>query len=386
MKQQLPIFILVACASLTTGLVAQESLADQIRSAQTAGKYAEAAKLYGQLIATGTDSPQVRSNYGIMLHLAGRDRDALQQLKMAIRKSPSLAGANLFAGLCELDLNAPSAAVPYLRQAQQADPDHPAPLLALGKAYVATRDYQAANEAYSKAVKMDAHLAEAWYGVGVTDRSLAEDLLNHAAREGKADGESIKPKVQSLLHGAVEALGQALQLEPDSARAHLVMAESLSSSGKFPEAVPEYETAIKLDSNLDAANLGLASGYWKARQFDQALPFLTKVLEKSPKDAEANGMLADILQHDGKNAEARRHAEVALTANPNLIETRVVLARIDLATQQPKLAAAELQKVIAADPDGSYHFLLYRACRDAGDEPGARKAMAEFQQLRYNSH
>lgn len=384
MKRYLPAAIL--CASLSIRLFAQESLADEIRSAQSAGQYTEAAKLYGQLIAAGTDSPQVRSNYGVMLHLAGRNREALQQLRIAIRQSPSLAGANLFAGLCELDLNEPAAALPYLRQAQQSDPDHPTPLLALGKAYVATRNYQAANEAYLNATKLDGTLAEAWYGAGVTDRSLAEELLNHAAREGKADNESIKPKVQKLLEEAMEALSQAVQLEPASARTHLLMAESLSSSGKFAQAVPEYQTALKLDSNLDAAYLGLASGYWKAREFDEALPFLKRVLEKSPKDAEANGMLADILQHDGKNAEARQHAEVALAGNPDLIETRVVLARIYLGRRQPKLAIAELRKVLAADPDGSYHFLLYRACHDAGDEQGARKAMGEFQQLRYNGH
>ena len=375
----------VLYASLAIHLSAQESLADQIRSAQSAGKYAEAAKMYGQLIAAGTDSPQVRSNYGVMLHLAGRNREALQQLQIAISQSPRLAGANLFAGLSELDLNEPAAALPYLRQAQQSDPDHAAPLLALGKAYVATRNYPAANEAYSKAAKLDGSLAEAWYGVGVTDRSLAEELLNHAAREGKANDDSIKPKVQKLLDGAMDALSRAVQLDPASARTHLLMGESLSTSGKFAEAVPEYQTAIKLDPHLDAAYLGLASGYWKARQFDQALPFLRKVLEKSPNDAEANGMLADILQHQGNDAEARRHADIALAGNPDLIETRVVLARIYLGQQQPKLAIAELQRVLAADPDGSYHFLLYRACRDAGDQQGARKAMAQFQQLRYNN-
>jgi tetratricopeptide (TPR) repeat protein len=283
-------------------------------------------------------------------------------------------------------LNEPAAALPYLRQAEQSDPDHPAPLLALGKAYVATRNYQAANEAYSKAAGLDPTLTEAWYGVGVTDRSLAEELLNHAARQGKANDESVKPQVQKLLDAAMQALGQAVQLDPASARTHLLMAESLSSSGKFTEAVAEYQSAIKLDSELDAAYLGLASGYWKERQFDQALPFLKKVLEKTPEDAEANGMLADILQHDGKDADARQHAQVALAGNPDLIETRVVLARIYLGEQQPKLAIAELQKVLAADPDGSYHFLLYRAYHAAGDEPGARKAMAEFQQLRYNNH
>jgi tetratricopeptide (TPR) repeat protein len=372
--------------AMSVSLLARESLADKIRSAQGAANYAEAARLYGQLIVAGTDSPEIRSNYGIMLHLAGRNREAIEQFRIALHRSPALAGANLFAGLSELDLGDAKAALPYLQCARQSDPTHPGPFLALGKAYVATRNYAAANEAYSKAAALDGTLAEAWYGLGVTDRSLAEHLLNQASRSGKANEESVKPKVQKLLDDAMEALTRAVQLDPASARTHLLMAESFSDSAKMAEAIPEYQTALKLDPNLNAAYLGLASVYWKNRQFDQAMPFLKRVLEKTPRDAEANGMLADILQHDGKDTEARRHAEIALAGNPDLIETRVVLARVYLSKQQPKLAVAELQKVLSADPDGSYHFLLYRAYRAAGDERSARKAMAEFQQLRYNSH
>jgi predicted Zn-dependent protease len=378
--------ILFLLASLTASACAQTPLAGEIRSAQAAGNYAEAAKLYGELIASGTDSPEVRSNYGIMLHLAGRNRDALQQFRTALRKSPDLPGANLFAGISEVDLGEPGAAVPYLQRSQALDPTHPAPLLALGRAYVALREYKAANEAYSKAAALDPSLAEAWYGVGVTDRSLAEELLNHAARNGKAHDESVKPQVQKLLDGALEALSRSVQLDPASPRTHLLMAESLSAAGKFPEAVPEYQAAIKLDPGLDAAYLGLASGYWKARQFDDARPLLQRILEKTPRDADANGMLADILQHDGNENEAKRRAEIALAANPDLIETRVVLARIYLGNHQPQLAIAELRRVLPADPDGSYHFLLYRACHEVGDEQGARKALAEFQQLRYNNN
>lgn len=377
---------LLLCAGLSLRLAAQNSLPDQIRAAQSAGNYGEAAKLYGQLIGAGTDTPEVRSNYGMMLHLSGQNREALQQFRRALEESPQLAAANLFAGISEFDLGNPKAALPYLVRARQLDPTHPTPLLALGKTYAAIRDYTAANEAYSKAAALDGTLAEAWYGVGVTDRSLAEEMLNRAARAGKPNDPSIKPKVQQLLDGALGALTRAVQLDPTAPRTHLLMAESLSDSGKFTEAVPEYQTAIQLDPNLDASYLGLASGYWKARQFDQALPLLNKLLKKSPRDAEANGMLADILQHNGNDTDARRHAEVALAGNPDLIETRVVLARIYLDRQEPKLAEAELRKVLSADPDGSYHFLLYRACRQAGDESAARKAMAEFQQLRYNSH
>jgi tetratricopeptide (TPR) repeat protein len=320
-----------------------------------------------------------------MLHLAGKNREAMEQFRVALRRTPDLAGANLFAGLSEFDLGEFEKALPYLKKAQELDPARPAPLLALGKLYVAKREYGQANSLYAKAADLDPNLAEAWYGVGVTDRSIAEGILNQAARAGKTNEPVTKQKVQHLLDGAMQALTRAAELDPNSAHTHLLMAESMADAGKPAEAIPEYQVAMKLDPALDGAYLGLASEYWKQHQFDQALPLLKHVLLKSPNDPEANGMMADIIEHNGDYGTAQRYAQTALRGNPDLIQTRVVLARIYLAKQEPKLAVSELRKVIAADPDGSYHFLLYRAYRQAGDERAAQEAMAQFQQLRYSS-
>ncbi len=379
--------ILLALSLLGLGgsVYATDSLADRIQSAQSSGDYAEAARLYRQLIAAGTDSPEIRSNCGLMLHLAGKNREALDQFRLALRQKPDLAAANLFAGVSEFDLGDLKSALPYLTKAQQLDPERAAPLLALGEVYVGLRDYSRANELYAKAVALDPQLFEAWYGLGVTSRSLAEAILNQAARKGEAKSDAIKEKVQHLLDDAARALNRAVELDPNSARTHLLMAESLSDGGKFADSIPEYQAAMKLDPGLEAAYLGLASEYWKQRQFDQALPLLQHLLVKSPRDPETNAMLADILEHNGDVGGARRCAEIALAGNPDLIQTRIVLARIYLIKQLPKLAIAEIRKVISADPDGSYHFLLFRACHQAGDEQGAKQAMAEFQQIRYGA-
>lgn len=375
MRVRCLVFMLLALA-----MNAQE-LTDQIRAAQSSGNYAEAAALYERLIASGSDAPEIRSNYGVMLHLAGKNSEAMTQFRMALERKPSLAGANLFAGLTEIDLNAPALALPYLKRAQEADPSQPAPLLGLAKARVALRQYAAANDSYKKAAALDPKLAEAWYGQGVTDRSVAEELLSHGSRNGHGTNAN-RQRVQALLADALKSLTRALDLEPNSVRAHLVMAEALSDAGKATEAVAEYQTALRLDPRLLGAYLGLASLYWKQREFDEALPLLQQVLQRSPRDPEANGMMADIAEHAGKNAEAEEYATVALAGNPDLIQTRVVLARVYVAKQEPRRAIIELTKVIGADPDGSYHFLLYRAYRQAGDEASAKLALAKFQQLR----
>lgn len=377
---------LAICIALSSSASSQNDLADRIRAVQSSGNYAEAAQLYQELIESGTDTPEVRSNYGLMLHLAGKNREAVKQFQLALATNPGLVSANLFAGLSELDLGEPKSALPYLEKARNLDHSRPAPYLALGKACMALADYQRANEAYKQAAALDSHSAEAWYGVGVTDRRLAEAILNRAARSGRMKDDAATQQARPLLDAALEALNRAIQLDPDSARSHLLMAESLSDSGKLVEAVAEYHAALKLDPHLDAACLGLASTYWKQRQFEEALPMLKRVLQNSPKDAEANGMMADILEHNGDQAGAEQHADIALANNPNLIETRVVLARVYLAKQRPKLAVEELRKVISADPDGSYHFLLYRAYRESGDERAAQEAMAEFRRLRDGTH
>lgn len=376
------LFLLLLCS---IPLAAQEDLAAQIGKAQASGNYAEAAKLYGELVRSGTDTPEVRSNYGLMLHLDGRNREALDQFRIALKERPDLNSAQLFAGLTLLDLNQFKEALPYLKRARELDPARPVPVLALGKVYVALRQYDLANECFQHAVSLDDRSAEAWYGLGVTDRSRAEESLNRAARRGQSKDSPDKASAQQLLDSALKALNRAVELDPNSARTHLLLAESLAAQGKQVEATAEYDHAIRLDPALDGAYLGLATEYWKQRQFEQATPLLHKVLAKRPKDPEANGILADILQHNGDNAAAKQHALIALNGNPDLIETHVVLARVYLAGGQPQSAVAELNKVIAADPDGSYHFLLYRAYKQAGDEEKAHRAMADFQQIRNGS-
>lgn len=356
----------------------QTDLANQIRDAQSSGDYARAARLYKQLIAQGIDTPEIRSNYGVMLHLAGENQEALRELELALHRNPSLGSASLFAGLSAFDLREYRKALSYLVRARNLAPHDSAPRLALAKTYLAIRDYRSANDAYRKAAQIDPNSAEAWFGIGVTDRAAADELLNQAAHRGNSINNSLHSEVQTRLHDALDSLAKALALDPGSARAHLLLAETLSDQGNLADSVTEYEKALELEPDMEGARLGLATTYWKNRQFDQALPLLNRLLSQNSADAEANGIMADIAEHQGQNASAKKYAQAALSRNPDLIQTRVVLARIYLAENQPRLAVTELKKVASADIDGSYHFLLYRAYHLAGDEIAAQAALGEY--------
>lgn len=370
---------ILAPAAFCVALHASETdLADRIRAAQAAGQYEEAAKLYRDLIGSGTDSPEVRSNYGIMLHLAGRNREAVEQFQIALRASPALIAANLFDGLSELDLGRPKEALAHLKRASDLDAKNPAPALGLGRAYVALRDFKNANLAYTDGTKRDQNSAEAWFGVGITDRSLAEDRIGRAARGEPID----RNETQRLLDSAFQALRRAAELDPQSARLHLILGESLRDSNKLVDAIPEYEAAIRLQPGMEAAYLGLATTYWKQGQWDDVMPPLERALKLSPQDPEAHAILADILFHRDDMAGAEKQAQLALAENPKLAVTRVVLARIHLARHEPNEAVAELRPVLEVDPDGSYHFLLWRAYKLSGKTAEAQAALDEYHRRR----
>jgi tetratricopeptide (TPR) repeat protein len=286
--------------------------------------------------------------------------------------------ANLFNGLAEVDLGQAKQAIPYLERASQLDEARPEPELALGKAYVALREFKNANQAYREATKRDGNSAEAWDGVGITDRSLAEEKLNHTTRRGEAHA----PEAQALLDDAYNALKRAVELDPQSARVHLILGESLRDSGKLVEAIPEYESAIRLEPRMEAGYLGLATTYWKQGEWQDAMRPLRQALELSPRDAEAHAILADLLFRQNNAQGAAGQAAVALAGNPKLALPRVVMARIDLANKEPDKAAAELEQVSQLDPDGTYHYLLWRAYKLAKKPGLAQAALAEFHRLR----
>ncbi|MGI8988033.1 MAG: tetratricopeptide repeat protein [Bryobacteraceae bacterium] len=356
-------------------LCGAEDLAGQARQAQARGDYRSAAEAWRKIVATDPDNPEARSNFGVVLQLAGQDTEALQQLRLALRQKPGLVAANLFAGIALVKLGRPREAIDYLERARAADGPGVAPRLALGRAYVALREFDKANRSYREAAERDPRSTDAWFGAGITYRNLADSELRKTG--GLETGET-----RQLLAQALEALMRAVELDPGSERVHLMLAESLGDSGRFLDSVQEYGKALGLHPDSVAANLGLATVHWKSGETESALPPLRRVLELSPKDPEANGIMADILTRQGDYDAAIRHAKMALAGNPELPHVRTALAKAYLAEKRADLAVPELEKAAPYDVTGHSHFLLYQAFKQLGREEDAKAALVKFKQLR----
>ncbi|MGI0133851.1 MAG: tetratricopeptide repeat protein, partial [Candidatus Micrarchaeaceae archaeon] len=152
-------------------------IANQAAADGRRGDYTAAANKYRELLQKGADSAELRSNLGMMLYLCGDTPHALKELHVALSRNPKLVAANLFTGRALLRSDRPRKALGFLHKAEEEQPSASAPLLALGRTYIALHDLSQALNVYRKATSIDPGNAEAWYGRGVLSREMAGRIL-----------------------------------------------------------------------------------------------------------------------------------------------------------------------------------------------------------------
>src|SRR5438477_6591012 len=150
-----------------------ETLAQNAVEAERRGDFAAAVSAFQKLIHNGADSPELRSNLGIAYFQLREYSNALRQFRVALPKNPDSVPANLFSGLSLLKLQRPKEALPYLERAHRAQPASET-TLALAQAEIALNDIARARQWYEQATRLDPQNAQARYGLGITDRVLAE--------------------------------------------------------------------------------------------------------------------------------------------------------------------------------------------------------------------
>jgi len=104
--------------------------------------------------------------------------------------------------------------------------------------------------------------------------------------------------------GAEKESRRAIELNPNSAQAHLKYADLLSSLGRFYEATPEYEKAQELDPTSAVIVGSLAYHFLRNGDHDRAIKESQKALELEPDDTWALGAKGFAYLYKGEPAKA----------------------------------------------------------------------------------
>ncbi len=376
-----------ACALWLSGcLIAQaqsdnDALAQKAVEAERRGDFAGAVSAFQQLLHNGADSPELRSNLGIAYYQLGDPASALREFRHALTQTPNSIPANLFSGLSLLKLQHPKEALTYLEKSHHAQPNAIAPVLALAEAEIASNDLARANAFYKQASQLDPQSAEAWYGLGITDRALAEKEFERSKRLGvaSADSAAARKRATALMDASKESVSKAMQLDPGSVRARMILGESFRIAERYDDAIREYKAATEQQPNLAPAWAGLATAYSAAGDDDNAMKAATRSLELDPNDPATNALVAAIFLRQSDYAKAEPYALRALQIQPDLSSAHVILAKIYLARHDAPKALPELQSAVKDDTDGNTYYLLATTLRELGRTNEAAAALQKYQ-------
>jgi eukaryotic-like serine/threonine-protein kinase len=179
--------------------------------------------------------------------------------------------------------------ISLFNQAIEKDPSYALAYSGLADAYSVFISYGAdpnevipkANAAAEKALELDSTLAHPHAVLASTKFDYAFDFAG-----GEAD------------------YRKAIALDPSDASAHHWFSLDLGNIGRIQEAVDEVERAHQLDPLSPIISVVRASPYLAARQFDQAIAILNKVLAENPDLGRAHSLLANAYWAQHKYSDA----------------------------------------------------------------------------------
>ena len=128
-----------------------------------------------------------------------------------------------------------------------------------------------------------------------------------------------------------EAVGQfeeALRQKPDFAEAHYNLGYALAQLGRMPEAIGHLEQAAQLKPDDAATHNNLANALMLAGRLPEAVQHYQQALRLQPEAAEVHYDLGLALEKMGQTADAVAQFELALKFRPDLTDAQQELARL----------------------------------------------------------
>jgi tetratricopeptide (TPR) repeat protein len=261
--------------------------------------YAEAIPWFEKAMERAPGVAKIYNNLGLALFGAGRSAEAIGRLQQAVEISPEFAKYHASLGGVLLAAGRPEAAVTSLEKALRMDPEQSDVLLNLGSAWMAMRRYYEALSCFDRVLAQRPNSLEALNGKGdvfLRQRNYSAAVLCYEQAAEAAPGSSANPSgllARSRLEdqrGVLQQCAEAVASAPDSLQVRLRVGGLLAHSGRYRDAVEQFESALQLQPDCSDACNNLA---WilatcpdeMVRDGERAVRWAEKAIELHGKDS-----------------------------------------------------------------------------------------------------
>jgi tetratricopeptide (TPR) repeat protein len=182
---------------------------------------------------------------------------------------------------------------------------------------------------------------------------------------------------------AFDALARFQDLEPDSARSHVLLGDIYHQLDRPDDAQAEYSKALALAPGDPAAMLGLATVYLSNNNSAGATEIAQAALLRSPDDPELNLIMAEALVGERQYAKAEPYVNKSLTGKPQMLpRIHALMGKVYAETGRTQEAIEQLKLGASSDEDGSIEYLLARLYRQIGDTKDASDALDRMKTIK----
>ncbi|MBV9678063.1 MAG: winged helix-turn-helix domain-containing protein [Acidobacteriaceae bacterium] len=225
---------------------------------------------------------------------------------------------------------------------------------------------------FEEAIRKDPTFAPAYLGVAKAYQNLSRILV------GAPPGE-MRPR--SML-----AARKALELDPELAEAHAILAAGYQRLYQWSEAEAEYRQALQLGPNDAAAHIGFANWLLCQGRLEEALAWARRARELDPLGTTGIN-IGWILFHARRYDEAIRELRSVLAVHPDSAFAHWYLGFALIAKGQPEEALPELERTASLmhRSPGSLE-LLATAEAHAGRRTEALRLINELKQNRQKGY
>lgn len=290
--------------------------------------YATAAEKYQAYLAKKPDDALVHYDLGYAYTVLRRPADAKAEYEKAISLDPKMASAYQNLGLTLIPTD-PAGAVAPLQRAAELMPEDARTKWLLGVALEAAKKDDLAIEQYDAAAKLDSKSVDIRNSLGFallrTGRTAdAEAAFREAIAlqpTGEPANDAHKGLLQALLaekkmDAAATELGAQLEAHPNDAPMRLEHASLLADAGKDDDALAELDRAAAAGPESLRALRLRALIYFRKKDYDHAVPALTKAIALAPTDPDLPAQLGHVYLDKKDYTSAVNELVVAVKMNP----------------------------------------------------------------------
>ncbi|HTT61655.1 MAG TPA: tetratricopeptide repeat protein [Bryobacteraceae bacterium] len=195
--------------------------------------------------------------------------------------------------------------------------------------------------------------------------------------------EAVTLHQQGKLEEAIRDYKLFLDVYPDAAEVRSNLGAALVATGKYAQAIEEYQLALMKKPGWKL-ELNLALAYYKTDDFRDAIAHLEKVRQADQNNRQATTLLADCYVHTGQNKKAIDLLQPLFEAGSNDLALDYILGTALARDGQTDLAQRVINPLMQGPDSAEIHLLLGTARFAARDYPGALKELRKAVEMNPN--